>query len=298
MTRSSVQISFSDIFRLVLGGWRWILAGVLLGLAGGLTKIWLSEPVYRAQTVLAPISGDSGRDAVSRITGQLGLLSGMIGSLGLSSGSNRETNIATLRSRAVLERFVEREKLLPVLFAEQWDAQKADWKIVEGKPQQPTMDDAILLLDKSIRELKVDAQTGLVTLSINWRDRNLAAAWANSLVATANELIRSRVIEESRRNIEFLDAELKRTTVLERQQIIFRLIESRTSEVMMANGRPEYAFAVIDPATPPDPDKYAWPRRRLIALLGVLVGLCVGVFGVVGVEIIGRFRGRPAGQAG
>jgi len=50
-----------------------------------------------------------------------------------------------------------------------------------------------------------DPKTGLVTLSITWNDPNIAAKWANGLVRMANDYLRDQAIEESERNIAYLD---------------------------------------------------------------------------------------------
>lgn len=134
---------------------------------------------------------------------------------------------------------------------------------------------AFQLFDEKIRSVSEDRSTGLIMLAIEWHDRHAAAEWANDLVARANEFMRSRVIAESRRSIEFLEAELEKTTVVERRQIIYRLIETKTSDIMLANSRDGYSFVVVDPAVEPDDGDYVRPRRMVLALLGLFAGFCI-----------------------
>jgi uncharacterized protein involved in exopolysaccharide biosynthesis len=136
---------------------------------------------------------------------------------------------------------------------------------------------AVDMFDERIRRVSEDRRTGLVTLAIEWRDRQEAATWANELTARANDFLRARAIDEARRSIAFLENELAKTNVVERQQIIYRLIESKTSEIMMANARKEYAFIVVDPATAPEPRDYLWPKYLVILVTGLLFGLFSGV---------------------
>ena len=77
-------------------------------------------------------------------------------------------------------------------------------------------------------------------------------ALANGLVGLANELLRTRALEEAQRNIAYLNAQADRTNEVELRRAIFNLIESETKTLMLANGRTEYAFRVVDPAVPPE----------------------------------------------
>ena len=101
-----------------------------------------------------------------------------------------------------------------------------------------------------------------------------AARWANGLVGLANELLRTRALEEAQRNIAYLNAQADRTNEVELRRAIFNLIESETKTLMLANGRTEYAFRVVDPAVPPE--IRSGPHRTLLLVTGLLVGLLLG----------------------
>jgi LPS O-antigen subunit length determinant protein (WzzB/FepE family) len=57
--------------------------------------------------------------------------------------------------------------------------------------------------------------------------------------------------------------------------VMYKLIESETKTLMLANGRKDYAFAVIDSAVAPE--IRTSPRRTLMVLLGTVLGFFVGV---------------------
>jgi hypothetical protein len=114
------------------------------------------------------------------------------------------------------------------------------------------------------------------------------------LVARTNESLRARAIDEARRSITFLEGELGKTSVVEREQIIYRLIEEKTSDIMMANARKEYAFLIVDPAVAAEPHNFVRPNRLFIMVVGALVGLVVGIL-YVGIRWNLRSqRPRPA----
>jgi uncharacterized protein involved in exopolysaccharide biosynthesis len=271
------DVSLLDVLASLTARWKIVAAVSVVGVGLSIGYALLLKPTYRAQTVVVPVANESG-GALSRLAGQLGPLSSMVGDLGLgSSGGRKEVALATLKSRALLEAFIKDEHLLPVLFEKNWDPVKKKWLVRDGRSTEPTMGDAVLVVQNSIVSVAEDKRSGLITVAAEWRDPTLAARWANRLVEITNSVIRQRVIDENQRNIAYLEAELKSTNIVDRQQIMFRLIESRTSEIMMAKGRPEYAFTIVDPAVPPDANKPHRPKRRLIVLTGGALSMFVGV---------------------
>ena len=88
--------------------------------------------------------------------------------------------------------------------------------------------------------------------------------------------MRDRAIGEARRSLDYLNRELDKTQIVELRNPIYRLIENRINTVMLANVRDEYAFRIIDRATPPDSDDYSRPLHWLFALAGATLGALVG----------------------
>lgn len=235
---------------------------------------FLTTPVYRSQILLAPAQAEDQRGQLATLVGQYapGLQAG-----GLSSGLNsRDQAIAVLESRQFTEAFIRSEALLPVLFADAWDADRQTWKSADPE-DTPTMADAVALFAESIRRVHEDNRRNLVTLQIDWTDPQQAADWANLLVERLNDYLRERDIEEAQRSIEFLNRELAKSSVIGLQQGIFRLIEQQIELVMLANVRDEYAFKILDPAVPAEAGDYVRPKRLLIMIVGLLLGLFLGV---------------------
>lgn len=114
----------------------------------------------------------------------------------------------------------------------------------------------------------------LVTLAIEWEDPALAAKWANNLVRHVNGRLRAEAVEEAERSIAYLERQLPQTTSVEVQQAIYRLIEAQTKKKMIASTREEYAFTTIDPAV--TPERRQRPRRTLLVVLGLILGMAGG----------------------
>jgi len=265
-------ISLLDIWRILMR-YRVMILGVVLACTLASTVLALvMTPVYRAEIQVAPVSE---KDSNSRFAAQLGELGGLASLSGINTeqGGKKNESIATLRSRKFTEQFIKDEKLLPVLFHDKWDAKNQRW--IEADPEDiPTLEDAWELFNKKIRSLSEDRKTGLVVLSIEWEDPDEAARWANELVRRVNEMLRKKAAKESETAIGYLREQLRKTSVVELQEVVNRLIESEMKEIILANITREYAFRVIDPAVvPEEPFK---PTMALMVVLGIVSGAVLG----------------------
>jgi uncharacterized protein involved in exopolysaccharide biosynthesis len=245
-----------------------VLLGTTLGAAtlAALIAFWLT-PVYRAEIVLVP-NESSPAGGLQQLVGRIGSLGSLAGlTLGAGSGMRVES-VAILRSRALAEEFIRQRDLMPTLYADDWDAESRRWTADPAPTLRGGVDDFV----EDVRSVVEDRRSGLVTLSIEWTDPDMAADWANAYVAAANEVARRRAIEEATHMLKFLHEELGKTSVLGVQQGIYQLVETQINTIALANVRQEYAFRVVDPATAPDPDRPVRPIRPLIVALGAALG--------------------------
>lgn len=248
---------------------------------------FLLPPVYRAEVLLAPVAEDraEGLGALASQFGDLAALAGV--NLGTRKDKTAEY-VAALKSRALSVSFIKEANLMPLLYPSRWDASKKVWK---NPDDAPTEWKAFELWDKDIRSVTQDRRTGLVTLAIEWEDPALAAKWANALVRHVNARLRAEAVEEADRSIAYLEKQLPQTSSVEVQQAIYRLIEAQTKKKMVASTREEYAFTTIDPAV--TPERKHRPRRALLVLVGLFLGLLGGVTTAV---VMSRRRVRDIGQ--
>lgn len=261
---------------------RWfIVAAMVASTAVFAAVAVMAERVYRATTVV--ISTSSERSSLSGTLGgalaQVGGLASLAG-INIAGGSSAtEEAIAVLGSRQFTERFISDLDLMPVLFADDWDSASGKWK-VEGD-DQPTLAQAFKYFDTDVRRITRDRQTGLVTIQIDWTDRDAAAHWANELVSRLNSEMRTRTIENTEASLKFLEKELETTAFVGTRDAINRLIESQIRERMLANVTQQFAFRVVDPALPADPTDPIRPNKVLLLLMGPIVGFGLGVIGAL-----------------
>jgi uncharacterized protein involved in exopolysaccharide biosynthesis len=268
-----------DLFELwrALTRRKWLIALItVVATAAATAYAFLATPVYRAEVVMASVSGEADSRTLAGMSQQFGGLASLVGiDLG-GRDDEGAISIATLKSREFTIAFLRDNNLLPVLFERDWDPVAQRWNLDDPK-EIPTEWDAFKLFDEKVRKVSQDKKTNLVTLSVEWRDRELAARWAGELVVRVNRHRQQEAIREAEKSIAYLNEQSRKTTVTELQQAIYRLIEAQTKKIMLANTREQYAFKVIDPAVAPDQDDIVRPKRPLVIALGFVGGGLLGV---------------------
>ncbi|MEO5345223.1 MAG: Wzz/FepE/Etk N-terminal domain-containing protein [Magnetococcus sp. YQC-9] len=278
-----------DLFEMILKLWdaKWLIIAVTsLFVAGSVTYAFMATPSFKADILLEPAGDDAKKGG--GVLAQFGGLAAMAGINISGGGTSKDTAIAKLKSRIFLEEFIRDENLMPILFEDQWDSSAKTWKEQDPK-KQPTLLRGVELFSMNLLKITEDKKSGLVILTIEWKNRELASRWANLLVERINRHLRTLAIEDAKNNIEYLNAEMAKTTFVELKQVIAALTEDQIKKIMLANGRPEFAFRVIDPAVVPE--RRSWPKRGIIVILGGSSGL---LFGISSVFIRNSWRTRKA----
>ena len=267
------EISLIDLWRvLVARKWMIFLVTTLFTL-GAVRYALVAPEIYKAESTLAPVKQESGGQ-MAALASQFGGLASLAGvNLGGGGGSTDEA-IAILNSRKFLNSFIMEEQLMPVLFKERWDAEQKRW-LVETKEGEPTLWDAYKTFS-GIVSASVDKKSGMVNLSVEWNDPQLAAVWTNKLVLRLNQHLKQEAVQQAERSISYLKQQLETTSVVDMQQILYRLIEKQSNTIMLANVQEEFAFRVIDPAVVPE--ERSKPKRKLIVVLGAVLGGMFSVF--------------------
>jgi uncharacterized protein involved in exopolysaccharide biosynthesis len=270
------EIRLSEVINLLRRN-RWICAAFIgVATVAAIALALILPKQYTATTVLSPVASSSNGQfggGLSSLISQFGGLASLAG-LSVSGDSKRAESLAVLQSEALTERYIQENQLLPVLYDKQWDASAQRWTETDPK-KIPTLWKANQLFKKGIRTVTSDSKTGIVTLEIKWKDPKAAAKWANDLVKITNAYLRARAIEESERNIAYLNGEAAKTDVVQAKQAIYAILQTEISKEMLARGSDEYALKVLDPAV--TPERPSSLSRTLMVLLGFFssVALCV-----------------------
>jgi uncharacterized protein involved in exopolysaccharide biosynthesis len=245
------------------------LATALLVMVAVIAHAFLATKQYRGTVKMMPQQNELGGGGLSGLMSEFG---GLASLAGISLGSvDEQESIAWLNSRALFTLFVNEQNLMPILFDDQWDAAAGRWRA--GLKRVPTMDDAWAMFDKGIRRVNSDPKTRLITLEITWKDRQRAALWANELVRLANEEMRQRALRESSASMASLEEQLSHADAVELRASIAKLMQTQLNRSAVAKSRPDYALNVLDPAVVADARRFVSPRRFLLLIISIPLGL-------------------------
>ncbi len=273
--------------------WRPIALFTCLMMLIALVDALLATPVYRATLVASPVSQSS-----SLLGGKLGSLSSLADAAGVGSamqgqgqGPTPDEIMAVLQSRQVTMAFFRKHQVLRVLFSDDWDAEKHTWyppdflartaAWLEGNPPPtggPSERQAFMVFDK-IRRADYDLDTGIITVSVEWKDPAIASDWANELVAAVDDAFRQKAQLDSQRGLAFLEVQARQASLADLRDAIFTAATSEITTAMDASVRTNYAIKVLDPAIPPL--ERGWPKRTFILSLGLVAGLFFGSIGAI-----------------
>ncbi len=241
----------------------------------GFSYALLAREWYRAEAVVVSVDARTLPGALSQFSG-LASLAGV----NLPSGGSLEP-LAVLKSRSLIWQFVEKNNLLPLLFADKWDSGKKVW--LTTREDTPDLRDAVDLFETKVLAVSDDKKSGTVTIQISWTDPALSADWANGLISLVNERMRAQALRDAERNVAYLQKEIAITTIPSLQQSLGRVLEGEMQKLMLARGNVQFSFKVVDRAVPP---KRPFHPKRLLIFLGS------GVFGVLFAVFAVLFRAR------
>ena len=277
------EIDLLELIQILLHSWKTII-GITTICTGLAVAYSLNAPeVFKAETLLVPANEE--KSGASSPLSQFGGLAAMAG-INIPSDSNLNQVMATLQSRRFLSYYINSKNLLPVLFEEIWDAESQSW-LVQSQEDEPTELKAAESF-KSILSVDEDKKSGLINLSISWKDPAVAAEWANDLVKHLNEQLREKAITDSQKKVGYLEQELAKTTLQDMRAVLYNLLESEKQRAMLANVNEDFALEVIDPAVVPKTrDK---PKRKLIVALGGVCGGFLGIFAVFFAHLLRKLK--------
>jgi len=268
------------------------VAGTTLAVAVAL----LMPNIYRADTLLAPNEDQTG-GGLSALAEQYGGLAALAG-VDLTGKSDEKTTLglAVLRSRKFISDFVERHDILvPLIAAKGWDRETGELIIdpddydVESKawvrkvwyPRKvvPSMQEAYEKFIEDVLTVGQNSKTGYVTISVEHYSPYIAQQWVTWLVEDINETIMRKDVREAEQAIEYLNQQIKATSLAELKSVFSRLIEDQTKTIMLAAVTDEYLFKTVDPAVAPE--KKTRPKRALIVILGAFVSAFLAILAAV-----------------
>lgn len=240
---------------------------------------------YRATALVSPAQGSGG--GLSGALGQLGGLASLAG-VSIGGGESSEAQVAQeiMRSRGFIEEFISENNLAVEVFAaEGWDMGSNQLEINSdiydvdsllwvqdapaGKAGEPSGWELFKKFSGMV-SVSEDKKTGMVSISVEYFSPELAKEWVDRLVIGINQHMQSRKLEKVNINIQYLEAQIQKTSIAEMREVFYTIIEEQIKSKMLAEASPEYAFVTVSPAMVPE--EKSQPKRALICILGTLLG--------------------------
>lgn len=279
---------FVDLIEVVWSGRRKIAIGIVLmcsivGVAG-----LVMAPRYKATELLEVRVQHQKLGGLSSLARNLGGLAGLAGASIGGSGNGRSVALATLKSRYVIEHFIEKFDLLPVLFSSKWDKRANRWAV--SNPEEiPNNQGGYKYFLKKILSVDDDGTTGLVRVVVQWRDPTQAAAWLNDIVAETNGRLQGREIARYRADISYLTRTAKDVVAVSVKQSLYSLMAIEYRKLMVAENPEDAPLEVVDPVVVP-----RRPESRIVLLIAFGVG-GGGVLGLLYVILEAAIKARRKG---
>ncbi len=264
--------------------------------------------IYQGKALITSISPKGGGGGnLSALAQQFGSVAGFAG-LSLPSSVSGTVSLPELvnllNSNIVREKMIQKYNLLPILFYDDWDSDKKDWKrggislnplVLIGKvikmitPKDPKApkkkaDDVPDIQDglrklEDIVKVKQNIKENTITVSIDYPDPEMAAKMTNYLLDALNDHITGEAKRVAKINKDYLEDQITKNSDPIIKQKIYNLVADQIETIMMAEVKENFAFKVLDP--PMVPDKKIKPKRTQMVILSLFICIhrCIcGIF--------------------
>jgi len=265
--------------------------------------------IYQSRAIIVPVAPKEG--AVGGLTSMLAQQIGGLPGL-LTPGTATSAEIVSLLNSIVLrEKIINRYNLLPVLFPDDWDAERGRWKSTEvwgitlnprawmsavarmisppppgmaaKVPGVPDVWDGLRKLDDLV-SVKNNIKENSITITADFRDPEMSAKLVDDFLTTLTDHMSAEARRVAEVNRKYLETQLNATADPFIKQKIYNLIAQQIETSMMAEVKENFAFKVIDP--PKAPDRKVKPKRAVMVILSFVLALFAGVFGAFGLDYL------------
>jgi hypothetical protein len=251
----------------------------------------MMKPAYTATALVGPADNSDqpfSEDALGGLGhGGLGGIAKHLhvgGGLGGQTGDKFDEYTSLLTSSRLAAVLVDKDRILPEIFAAQWDAANRRWRpsgglLAQGinglkrllgrtvKPQ-PDQDDLSKFL---ATKLKVDTslETGFATVTFAFASPQEAERILDLILLEADNIIREDKRRDVAARIAYLNSALARLDVADEKEQLIDTLSQQEQEMMMIQSDHRYASLMIDP--PHAPRKPSSPLPTIDAAIAVVL---------------------------
>jgi len=289
---ASENLSIRQIFRLIAGGWRTVLALTVIGVLIAVFIQLTSTRQYRSyyDVMPTPVSDDPTR-------ANMGISLDVLGRQ--SKTPDWEMYQSLLTSTTLAQRLIDKTSLLQELFSGDWDPVKREWRTdvdfwsapligkvswLMGNRKKRAPDKFALqaYLRKNV-SISVIPDTTQVRVSIDSPDPKTSLQLLFALHQTANDMVREVHLTRALGQRANLLEELKTTQISDYRQTLLAILSRVETNVMTASIKGQYAGLLVDgPVSGPFP---VFPVLKLLLELAVAAGAVGGLILIVFFQI-------------
>ena len=285
-TQYDDEIDLRELFGVLWAGSRKIIAiTAVFAFVSVIYALSLSDQ-YKATVLLAPAHSDS--SDLSGALGQLGGLASLAG-VDIGGGDSSEAQMAQeiMKSWSFIDGFIADNDLAVELCAVQdwsqgsnellindgvYDTENKQWLSSKNECDVRGPPSSWVLFQAFSERLVVseNKKSGLVSVSIEYYSPQIAKQWLDMYVAAINAHMQQRQMEKVTNNINYLQAQIEKTSIAEMREVFYTIIAEQTKNKMMTEASPEYAFVAVSPSMVPEVKSQ--PERAFICIIGTLLG--------------------------
>ena len=280
------EIDLRELFGVLWAGKVKIIAIIAIFAVASVIYALSVPNQYKATALLAPAQSSGG--GLSGALGQLGGLASLAGvSIGVGESSEAQIAQEIMKSWSFIDGFItDNDLAVEVFAAEGWskgsnklkinddnyDVEKNEWLIEDDDTGELRPPSSWELFEEFSERLAVseDKKSALVSVSIEYYSPQIAKQWLDMYVSAVNAHMQERKVAEVTNNINYLQAQIEKTSIAEMREVFYTIIEEQTKNKMVAEASPEYAFVAVSPSMVPE--EKSQPKRALICILGTLLG--------------------------
>ena len=285
-TQYDDEIDLRELFGVLWAGSRKIIAiTAVFAFVSVIYALSVSNQ-YKATVLLAPAQSDS--SDLSGALGQLGGLASLAG-VDIGGGDSSEAKMAQeiMKSWSFIDGFIADNDLAVELCAVQdwsqgsnellindgvYDTENKQWLSSKNECDVRGPPSSWVLFQAFSERLVVseNKKTGLVAVHIEYYSPQIAKQWLDMYVAAINAHMQQRQMEKVTNNINYLQAQIEKTSIAEMREVFYTIIAEQTKNKMVAEASPEYAFVAVSPSMVPE--EKSQPERAFICIIGTLLG--------------------------
>lgn len=263
---------------------QWVVIPVSLSVLIAIVVSLLLPKTYQADAVLMPLGNKANAGMLSQV-GSLGFLA----SMSSTAQTPNQQFITLLNSRTLAEKIVERFDLLSVFFGEK----KKNYKV----------DHAVSLLLEKHMKFEDDRKFGVLRITGEFGDPQLAADIVNGYVSGLQEFLNQNSFTIAKKNRVFIESQLKRNEesmgnneegvasseaplTLKRDMLgqAYGLLSQQYEMAKIEEARDDLAFQIVDSAKAPL--KKHKPERTKIVMGAFGLSVFLSIFACLFAEFV------------